>query len=461
MAGSRKAAHDPAIDVPVEVRDIIATLWQAGHSAYVVGGCLRDALIGREPSDWDLTTDAAPERIAGLFPRALYENRFGTVVVRHAGAQYEVTTFRQDAEYSDFRHPDAVQFARSIEEDLARRDFTVNAMAWGSPPGEEPRTVDPHDGVADLHARLLRAVGDPDTRFREDALRMLRAVRLAATLEFDVEAETLAAIRRNAPLAAHVSGERISTELLKLLTAPRPSIGLRLMAETGLLDVILPEMARQHGIEQNKIDGEDLWDHTVRSTDAAPNRSLVRLAAFLHDVGKPDTLADGHFIGHERVGGQLSEAILARLHAPRVLQDRVAHLVANHMFSYQPNWSDAAVRRFIRKIGTGAVDDLLDLRAADNVGSGLPGDAGGIEELRARIAKERAGRLVLHRGQLAVDGRDLMAELGLRPGKQLGRILDELTERVVAEPALNEREVLMDMARDLMPDAGLRDNPQS
>ena len=448
------------------VREIMATLWQASHAAYVVGGCVRDAMIGRKPADWDLTTDAAPERIASLFPRALYENRFGTVVVRQAGAQYEVTTFRQDASYSDFRHPDSVQFARSIDEDLARRDFTVNAMAWGSPPpgagpGSGPRIVDPHGGAADLDRRLLRAVGDPNARFREDALRMLRAVRLAATLEFDVEAETLAAIGRNADLARHVSGERVSTELFKLLGTPRPSVGLRLMAETGLLEVILPEMARQRGMIQNKIEGEDLWDHTVRSTDASPNRPLIRLATFLHDVGKPDTLAEGHFIGHDRVGGEIALAILARLHAPRALQERVAHLIANHMFSYQANWSDAAVRRFIRKIGPGAVDDLLDLRAADNVGSGLAPDAGDIEELRARIRKEKAGRLVLHRGELAIDGRDLMAAFGLAPGRELGRMLDDLTDRVVAEPALNEREVLMDMAHELMPEARLRDNPES
>ncbi len=190
-----------------------------------MGGCLRDALLGREPADWDLTTDAPPDRIQSLFPRSLYENRFGTVVVRHAGAQYEITAFRRDVSYSDHRHPDSVEFGDSIEEDLARRDFTVNAMAWGGRPGEEPLFVDPHGGRADLARRLLRAVGDPDRRFREDALRMVRAVRLAATLEFEVEAETLAAIGRNAELARHLSGERISTELLKLLAAPARASG--------------------------------------------------------------------------------------------------------------------------------------------------------------------------------------------------------------------------------------------
>ena len=455
-------ALDPlaVFEAPTAVLEIMDTLRGAGHAAYAVGGCLRDALLGREPADWDLTTNAAPDRIASLFPTALYENRFGTVVVRHAdGAQYEVTTFRRDATYSDFRHPDSVAFAGSIDEDLDRRDFTVNAMAWGSAPGETVRVVDPHGGAADLGRRVLRAVGDPDRRFGEDALRMIRAVRLAATLEFEVEAATLAAVARNAELARHVSGERVSAELLKLLAAPRPSVGLRLMADTGLLAVVLPELDRQRGISQNKIEGEDLWDHTLRTVDAAPNRPLVRLSSLLHDVGKPDTLAEGHFIGHDRVGAEIAARILSRLHSPRAFQERAAHLIGNHMFSYQRNWSDAAVRRFLRKVGPGAVDDLLDLRAADNVGSGLPADAGGIEELRARCAIQKAGRLVLSRQHLAIDGRDLMAELELKPGRDLGRILDELTERVVAEPALNEREVLMDIARSLMMQAPLRDNP--
>ncbi len=460
-ASTEQLTEDVRARIPAPVLELMATLWRADRAAYVVGGCLRDALIGREPADWDLTTDAAPEAIAGLFPRALYENRFGTVVVRHAGSQYEITTFRRDATYSDFRHPDTVEFGSSIEEDLERRDFTVNAMAWGSSPGSEPSFVDPSGGRSDLGSGVLRAVRDPDLRFREDALRMIRAVRLAATLGFGVESETLASISRNAGLAAHLSGERIAAELEKLLAAPRPSIGLRLMAETGLLAVVLPELERQRGLGQNKIEGEDLWDHILRTVDAAPERPIVRLAALLHDVGKPDTLADGHFLGHDKAGAEMAVEMLSRLHSPRLLQERVAHLVANHMFSYQANWSDTAVRRFIRKIGPAAVEDLLDLRSADNVGSGLPADSGGLVELRARIRTQTAGRLVLRREELAVDGRDLMVELGLPPGRRLGRILDELTERVIAEPAINDRTILLDLARDLMTHDGMVDNPQS
>ena len=432
------------------VAELLATLRGSGHSAYVVGGCLRDALLGREPADWDLTTDAPPERIQSLFPRSVYENRFGTVVVRHAHAQYEITAFRRDVSYTDHRHPDSVEFGDSIEEDLARRDFTVNAMAWGGPPIGESVFVDPHCGRDDLARHLLRAVGDPDRRFREDALRMVRAVRLSATLGFDIDPETLASIGRNAELASHLSGERIATEMLKLLAAPRPSVGLRVMAQTGLLAVIAPDLARQPGVPQNKVGGEDLWDHTLRTVDAAPNRTLVRLAALLHDVGKPDTLADGHFHGHETVGAAMARDFLSGLHAPRTLQERVAHLIANHMFSYQANWTDAAVRRFIRKVGPGSIDDLLALRAADNEGSGFARDAGFLPELDRRIRDELASHVVLGRNQLAIDGNDLRSELGLAPGRALGRILDDLTESVIAEPALNDRAILLELARALV-----------
>ena len=450
---------EPHPQIPNPVHDLLETLWGGGQAAYVVGGSLRDALLGREAADWDLTTDATPERIQELFPHSLYENRFGTVVVRQAGRQYEITAFRRDVSYSDFRHPDAVEFGESIEEDLARRDFTVNAMAWGARSGAEPAFVDPYGGRDDLALRLLRAVGEPDRRFGEDALRMIRAVRLAAALDFEVEAATLAAIGRNGDLAEHLSGERIFAELGKLLRTGRPSIGLRLMAETGLLAVVAPDLARQRGVGQNKIAGEDLWDHTLRTVDATPNRPLVRLAALMHDVGKPDTLAEGHFHNHESVGAAMARAYLGHLHAPRVLQARVAHLVLYHMFMYEPNWTDAAIRRFIGKVGPGSIDNLLALRAADNEGSGQPADAGHLEEMAARIAAQLAVPLALTRNDLAVDGNDLMTELGLPRGPILGDVLNELTQRVVSEPALNDREILLDLSRRLVSERELVENP--
>jgi tRNA nucleotidyltransferase (CCA-adding enzyme) len=439
--------------VPAAVLALTEVLRTNGHAAYVVGGCLRDVVLGRDPHDWDLTTDARPERLQELFPGALYENRFGTVTVRAADDEpVEITTFRSDQAYEDFRRPVAVEFGDRVEDDLARRDFTVNAMAWGGPPRSSPAFVDPFDGRADAERGILRAVGDPTERFREDALRMLRAVRLAATLDFSIDEGTLAAISGQAGLAAHLSGERIAAEVDKLLGAERPSVGLRLMANTGLLGVVAPELAAQIGITQNKVAGEDLWDHTVRSVDAAAAAGFggtVRLAALLHDIGKPATAADGHFYGHETVGAEVAAELLRRWHLPTERVDRIERLVRQHMFAYDTSWSDSAVRRFIAKVGRASLDDLFALREADNIGSGQAPDAHGLGELRRRVADELASNVVLERGGLAVDGNDLIAELGLTPGPTLGRLLDRLLERVVAEPRLNERAILLDLARSM------------
>ena len=378
--------------------------------------------------------------------------------MRREGEVYEITTFRSDHEYADFRRPHRVEFGDLIELDLARRDFTFNAMAWGGRAGDPPGFLDPYGGLADVEARVLRAVGEPRARFEEDALRMVRAVRLAATLEFGIEASTLAAIGARSALVAHLSGERIAAELDKLLAAPLPSVGLRLMSETGLLAPISAELAAQRGIPQNKVPDEDLWDHTLRTVDAAPaGRPVGRLAALLHDIGKPATFAEGHFLGHDAVGARLAGLFLDRLRSPRAVRERVVALVGLHMFSYEPNWSDAAVRRFIGRMGAlgdSALDELLALREADNVGSGLPPEAGGLDALRARIAAELAADVVLDRRGLVVDGADLISELGLSQGPLLGRILDALLERVIVDPALNERPTLLLLAQAMLADDG-------
>jgi putative nucleotidyltransferase with HDIG domain len=427
-----------------------------------------------------MATDARPDRLLELFPGAVYENRFGTVAVRDGGELHEITTFRSDHEYADFRRPHRVEFGDRIEDDLARRDFTVNAMAWGADApaaaGERvgepaavgecedagrgaptnsasptPALVDPHGGLADIEARTLRAVGDPRTRFEEDALRMVRAIRLAATLDFGIEAGTLAAIQTRSPLVAHLSGERLAAELDKLLAADRPSVGLRLLAATEILAVLSPELAAQRGIPQNKIAGDDLWDHTVRTVDAVPrDRPVVRLAALLHDIGKPATMAEGHFVGHDTVGAELAAAFLLRLRSPKAVADRVVHLIRHHMFAYDPAWGDSGVRRFIRRIGRDALEPLFDLREADNEGSGEPGNEHGLDELRARIAEQLVGRVVLERGDLAIDGTDLIAELGLTEGPVLGRILDELLDRAIADPAVNDPPTLLLLAQAML-----------
>jgi putative nucleotidyltransferase with HDIG domain len=269
-----------------------------------------------------------------------------------------------------------------------------------------------------------------------------------------VEPATLAAIQARAGLVAHLSGERLAADLDKLLAAPEPSVGFRLMSDTDLLAPISPELAAQRGIPQNKVPGEDLWDHTLRAVDAAsPSRPIVRLAALLHDIGKPATFAEGHFLGHDTVGAELAGALLDRLHVPRAVRDRVVELVRLHMFSYESSWSGAAVRRFIGRIGAlgdGALEELLELREADNVGSGVPRSAGRLDELRARIAAELAADVAFDLRGLAVDGSDLMAELGLEQGPLVGRILDALLERVIVDPNLNERPTLLLLAQAML-----------
>ena len=445
--------------IPGPVLDVLRTLWSNGHAAYAVGGSVRDVVLGREPYDWDLATDARPDRVQALFPGAVYENRFGTVAVRMPdNRDVQITTFRQDHDYADFRRPHRVEFGDAIESDLARRDFTVNAMAWGAgaggpASGELPVIVDPHGGRADAAARILRAVGDPRTRFEEDALRMIRAVRLSATLDLGMDAATLAGIQARSSLVSHLSGERIAVELDKLLAAPTPSVGLRLLSDADLLVHLSPDLAAQRGIVQNKVPGEDLWDHTLRAVDAArADHPVVRLATLLHDIGKPATLADGHFIGHDSVGADLAGAFLDRLRSPRAVRDRVVHLVRHHMFSYEPHWSDAAVRRFILKIGHDAIEELFELREADNIGSGLPAEAGQLDVLRARVREQIDAEAVLDLHGLAIDGSDLIEELGMSPGPSLGRVLDGLLERVIADPGLNDRPTLLLLAQASMAD---------
>ena len=443
-----------AAAVPPRVTDLIDQLVAAGHAAHVVGGSLRDVLLGHPPKDWDLATDARPERLVTLFHRAVYENRFGTVAVRRDDDVFEITTFRTEHEYADFRRPHHVEFGDDLDADLARRDFTINAMAWGRGPGDAAnRLHDPFDGRGDVATRTLRAVGDPDARFREDALRMVRAVRLAATLDLTIEPATLAAIAANAELVGRLSNERIGAELGKLLGAPRPSIGLRLAQATGLLAVISPELAAQPGIAQNKAPGEDLWDHTLRAVDAAPaERPIVRLAALVHDIGKPSTLADGHFPHHEAAGAAIAESLLRRLRYPRAAADEVTHLVRHHMFTVDPDATDAAVRRFIKRIGRDRLDALFALRRADDIGSAMPPDAPEMLAFRARIDAELGAQVVLDRNALAVDGTDLIRELALEPGPSLGRVLDELVDRVIADPGLNERGSLLLLAQGILAD---------
>jgi poly(A) polymerase/tRNA nucleotidyltransferase (CCA-adding enzyme) len=313
--------------------------------------------------------------------------------------------------------------------------------------------------MADLEARALRAVGDPDVRFDEDALRLLRAARLAAQLDFRVEPETRAAMSRQAHLGRHVASERVGAELLRLLVSERPSIGLRLLGWTRVLDAVLPELATQRGVPQNKVRGRDLWDHTNATVDAAarlaPGDVTLALAALLHDSGKPETRAEGRFLGHEEVGARIAEKVLRRLAIGGAQSERVVRLVRWHMFGYDEKWRDAAVRRFLAKVGPDLLDDLLRLREADNMGSGRPREATGVDELRARARAELDRQVPLSLADLAVDGRDLIDEVGLTPGPIVGALLARLLDSVISEPSRNVRDRLLADARHWAREPGI------
>jgi tRNA nucleotidyltransferase (CCA-adding enzyme) len=446
--------------VPSGVRAVLERLWSSGQAAYLVGGGVRDSLLERPVTDWDVATDAVPERTLSLFPTGTYTNRFGTVTVpiEDVPGGVQVTTFRQDHVYADHRRPDSVTFTDSLEQDLARRDFTVNAIAWGrqgaGAAGEspaEPAWEDPTGGLTDLRNRTLRAVGDPHLRFDEDALRLLRAARFAAQLGVEIEPGTRAAMTATAITARWISSERVGAEVKKMVAADPPSTAFLILDETGVLQHVIPELAAQKGVPQEKITGHDLWGHSLATLDAAAlidaQNQRLRLAALLHDVGKPPTFVDGHFIGHEEEGAKLAQQMLTRFAYPRPEVDEVAALVRQHMFSYERRWSAAAVRRFIRRVGRHRVKEQIKLRRADNIGSGLPANAGHLDELEARVTVELEARAPLTLRELAVKGDDLIEVLRLPPGPVVGRLLEHLLGSVIAEPSRNDREQLLAEAR--------------
>jgi tRNA nucleotidyltransferase (CCA-adding enzyme) len=450
---------DLSATLPPPVEAVLARLADLGADAALVGGCVRDLVLGEKPGDWDVATSAPPEQVAAAFPGSTWTNPFGTVTVQGAdGIRVEVTTFRIEGSYRDRRRPEAVRWGSSLAEDLARRDFTINAMAW-RPTGDlgNGRLVDPYGGAIDLDRGILRAVGDPEERFAEDALRLVRAARFAARFGLRIEPATEAAIRRHAAAAASLSGERVRDELLRILGSDRaaPSAALLLLEKLGLLPVILPELAALRGIPQAKPLAGDALEHSLRAADALPATDpWLRMAGLLHDLGKATTLGDGHFIGHEEVGSELADGLLRRLHAPRARAARVVRLIRQHMFVYGPEWSDAAVRRFVRRVGADLLEDLFALRAADNAASGVREPAsGGTDELRRRSAAAVAGA-PLEARQLAVNGDDLCRELGLRPGPAIGALLDRLLEAVLDDPSLNEPPRLLARARSWAAETG-------
>jgi len=439
--------------VPRGALAIVRRIREAGGQAYLVGGCLRDLILGRTAKDWDIATDLTPEQVRPLFRRVHDVGaRFGTLLVPAAGGIYEVTTFRTEADYQDGRHPEHVAFAHDIVADLRRRDFTVNAMAWT--PGE-PAIVDPFGGLADLARREIRAVGDPRERFAEDALRLLRAIRQATELDFRIEPETFRAIREAVEGLDRISAERIRDELNKMLRSPMPSRGLLLMRDTGLLERVLPELAACDGVAQNRFHAYDVLRHSLYTCDAAPAGNLiVRLAALFHDLGKPETAegAEGErtFYGHQQVSARKARRILRRLRYSREEIERVEHLVRHHMFYFQREWTDSAVRRFVRSVGLEEIPDLVALRLADMAGNGRKGgDRTPLAQLLQRVDEVMTKDAALTVKDLAIGGHELMA-LGLPAGPGIGRIQRALLERVLDDPAVNTPETLAALARELI-----------
>ncbi len=444
IARARLAAHP----WPQPLRAALGRLREGGHQAYLVGGTVRDVLLARPAHGvYDVATDCLPAEVVGRFDRVEPVGiAHGTVLVLTDGIQIECTTFRREGGYPDARHPERVEFTRDLLSDLSRRDLTVNAMAFDPERGE---LVDPHGGRADLSRRILRAVGDPVERFREDALRPVRAARFAATLEMELDPATRAALGRTVDRAAQVAVERVRAELERLMESRRPSVGFDLLREAGLLELWMPELTLGVGVVQNRFHAYDVYRHGLTTCDAAPaEKPVVRWAALLHDIGKPATrverAGEGTFYNHQFVGAELADRLLERLRFPLETRQRIVHLVREHMFDYRSGWSDAALRRWLRRVGEDAVADLFDLRIADSLGNGLrQGFPAYLEEMHERIERLLAESAVLRVKDLAVGGREVMEVLGLPPGPRVRETLEALLEEVLDRPGRNTREHLL------------------
>jgi len=448
--------HVDLADVPRDVLDLCERLRSKGKRAWIVGGCVRDRLLERPVADWDVATDARPKELLSIFPRAIPTGiEHGTVTVVKDGRHYEVTTLRGEGTYSDGRRPDWVEFVDDITADLARRDFTVNAIAVDPLDG---KLIDPFDGRGDLERGLLRAVGDARERFSEDGLRVLRAARFVATLELELDPATEAAIAPTLDTYRKVAAERVRDEWLKTMKARQPSRAFDVMRRTGILAITCPELLEGVGMEQNKWHAFDVWRHGMECMDACHADPVLRIAAMLHDVGKPRTRAwsdktgDFTFYDHDRVGAEIAAPIAERLRFSNDDRERIVALVRFHLFHYSDEWSDAAVRRWIRRVGAGRLTDLYTLNQADVRAKGrdFEPDLAALAALEAHVARVLSEGAALSTRDLKVNGRDLMTELGVKPGRIIGEILEALLEAVTTDPALNERERLLELAREYL-----------
>lgn len=452
--------------IPKEVKNVLAKFKEAGFEAYIVGGCVRDFLLDTQPKDWDVTTNATPEEIQTVFPDSFYENNFLTVTIKTGSVEIpapsaqgsggpkeiEVTTYRLEAKYSDKRHPDNVRFAKTLDEDLSRRDFTVNAMAMN----EKKELVDLFEGQKDLKKKIIRTVGNPDERFSEDALRMLRAVRFATTLGFEIEKETAEAIKKNSLWLEAVSKERIREELVKIIMSDKAGDGIELLRQLHLLKYILPELEDNYGVSQNKHHIYDCYQHALKALEYTAKKKFnlqVRIAALLHDIGKPRVKSgDGinsTFYNHEVVGAQMTFQILKRLAFGNKDVEKITKLVRCHMFYYNVNEvTEASVRRLVRNVGPENMEELLQVREADRIGSGVPK----AEPYKLRHLKyiiDKVSQDPISVGMLKVDGKDVMDVLSIQPGSKIGQVLDALLGQVLDDPKKNTKEFLEQHIKEL------------
>ncbi len=446
-------------EVPKEVGEISSVLSRAGYENYLVGGCVRDLLLGRTPKDWDITTRATPEEIIALFPKTFYENAYGTVGVVNEEVTdetlkvVEVTPYRIESGYSDLRHPDSVSWGKTVEEDLARRDFTMNALAYNL---ETNELIDLYAGQKDIERKVIRTVGKPEERFGEDALRIFRALRLASELEFAIEHETQEAINKCGHLLANISKERIRDELIKIIMSEVPGVTLELASRLGLIKFISPEFEKGVGMEQNQAHAYTVWEHLLRSLNHAAKKDFplhIRLAALFHDIAKPHTRVwknnQWTFYGHEVVGARITRKVLEDLRFPKEIADKTVKLVRWHMFfSDTEQITLSAVRRMVRNVTSELVWDLMGVRAADRIGTGRP------KESPYRLRKyhsmiEEVMRDPISVKQLAVGGEEVMKITEAPAGPHIGFILEVLLAEVLDNPALNTKEYLETRVKEL------------
>jgi tRNA nucleotidyltransferase (CCA-adding enzyme) len=451
--------------IPEEILRVYKKVKEANFQAYLVGGCIRNMLIKKPIKDWDMTTNATPEQILEIFEVGFCDNQYGTVglPIDISGQKcvVEITTFRTEGEYSDRRHPGKVSWGKSIEEDLKRRDFTINAIALeleAQPQGLTYKLIDPYEGQKDIENKIIRAVGNPKERFKEDALRLLRAIRIATELSFSIEENTWKEIISDASLIKEVSGERIRIEILRILASDNAYEGIMLLKNSNLLNYILPELLVGNGISQARPGRhhiDDVFTHNVLSLKLCPSKDpVVRFAALLHDVGKPEVMSKDKedlviFHNHEVAGAKIAGEICERLKFSKIDKERVVRLIRWHMFGVNENQTDSAIRRFIRKIGVENVKDMMDIRIADRLGSGRPALSWRLKLFKQKV-EEQLKPAKFSINDLAIDGNDVMKELNIKPGPKIGEILQKLFEEVDEDLLKNNKEFLLKRIKELV-----------